>query len=144
MGQLDSSESAIESADGDDGLLIGVIAGGGVVVAVFALGVLVTCVFRRRKHKRQLVTLESSKAVSSSTLTTVHKTTFDTGDKAISGLASANPLPTSKGEIHLDLEKDQLQPTVSPGPEPSAAGAAQSSSDKDPRTAEAAKAPITI
>ena len=102
------------------------------------------CVLRRRKHKRQLVTLESSKAVSSSTLTTVHKTTFDTGDKAASGSASANPLPTSKGEINLDLEKDQLQPTVSPGPESSAAGAAQSSSDKDPRTAEAAKAPITF
>ena len=134
-GLLDSEESAIETTDGGDGPPIVVIAGaGGGALAVFALGLLL----RRRKRKLQLVTLESSQVIRSSTLTTVHKTPFDTVDKAASGLASANLLPTSKGKIHLDLEKDQLQPILSPAPESNAAGAARSSSDKDPRTAQLA------
>ena len=108
------------------------------VGAVLALGLLVSCLLRRQKRKLQLVALESSQVIRSSTLTTVHKTLIDTGDRAASGSASANLLPTSNGEIHLDLEKDKLQPILSPAPESSAAGAARSSSDKDPRTAQLA------
>ena len=121
---LDADESAIEDRDGGGGIGVAVGATGGAMAV--ALGLLVFCLLRRhRKQKQQLVTLESSNGASSSTLTTtVNQTTLDTGDKFASGSASLhaanpvwpprrNPLPTTKVEVHLDLEKDQLQPTVS-------------------------------
>ena len=124
-------------------------------MGVVALGLLVFCLLRRSKLKQQLaqadVTLEESSVASSSTPS---KTTVDTDDKVASGSASLHvanlsPVwpprraapPITKTEIHLDLEKDQSQPTVSPAPASSAAGAAQrrqSSSDDDPRKAQLA------
>ena len=127
----------------------------GGAMAVVALGLLVLCLWRRRKQKQQLaqadVTLEESSVANSSTPS---KTTVDTDDKVASGSASLHVAnlssvwpprraapPITKTEIHLDLEKDQSQPTVSPAPASSAAGAAQrrqSSSDDDPRKAQLA------
>ena len=146
---LDADESAIEDRDGGGGIGVAVGATGGAMAV--ALGLLVFCLLRRhRKQKQQLVTLESSNGASSSTLTTtVNQTTLDTGDKFASGPANLlaanpvwpprrNPLPTTNVDIHLDLEKDQLQPTVSPASALNSAGAARSSSDDDPRKAQRA------
>ena len=120
---LDADESAIEDADGDGGLPIGVFAGVGGVAMAVALGLLVFCLWRRRKQKQQLQV--------SNVAITVNKTTLDTGDTSASGSTSAKAPPTSKVEVHL--EKDQLQPTVSHTPAPKSTGAAGSSSDDGPR-----------
>ena len=145
---LDAEESAIEDGDGGGGIGVAAGATGGATAVV--LGLLVICLLRRCKQKRQLVTLESSNGASSSTLpTTVNKTTLDTGDNVASGSASLHvanlapvwpprrtALPTTKVQVHLDLEKDQLQPPVSRAS--SSAGAARSSRDDDPRKAQRA------
>ena len=146
---LDADESAIEDSDGGG---IGVVAGpAGGAMGVVALGLLVFCLLRRRKQKQQLaqadVTLEDSNLAGSSTPS---KTTVDTGDKVASGsaglhVANLSPVwpprrdapPTTKSEIHLDLEKDQ--PTVFPARASSESGQRRrSSSDDDPRKAQRA------
>ena len=143
---LDADESAIEDSDGGG---IGVVAGpAGGAMGVVALGLLVFCLLRRRKQKQQLaqadVTLEDSNLAGSS------KTTVDTADKVASGsaglhVANLSPVwpprrdapPTTKSEIHLDLEKDQ--PTVFPARASSESGQRRrSSSDDDPRKAQRA------
>ena len=142
---LDAEESAIEDGDGGGGIGVAAGAAGGATAVV--LGLLVICLLRRCKQKRQLVTLESSNGTSSSTLpTTVNKTTLDTGDNGSASLHVANlapvwpprrtALPTTKVQVHLDLEKGQLQPPVSRAS--SSAGAARSSRDDDPRKAQRA------
>ena len=130
---LDADESAIEDRDG--GVDIGMVAG--VAGGAFALGLLVLCLLHRRKKKQQLITLESS-----TQSTNLNKTTLDTASASLdvsnlSLLRRQSSLPTTKVEIHRDLEKDQLQPSVSPAPL-SSAGAARRSSDDDPRKAQLA------
>ena len=130
---LDADESAIEDRDG--GVGIGMVAG--VAGGAIALGLLVLCLLHRRKKKQQLITLESS-----TQSTTLNKTTLDTASASldVSNLSlprRQSSLPTTKVEIHRDLEKDQLQPSVSPAPL-SSAGAARRSSDDDPRKAQLA------
>ena len=130
---LDADESAIEDRDGGVGIrMVAGVAGG-----AFALGLLVLCLLHRRKKKQQLITLESS-----TQSTNLNKTTLDTASASldVSNLSlprRQSSLPTTKVEIHRDLEKDQLQPSVSPAPL-SSAGAARRSSDDDPRKAQLA------
>ena len=76
-------------------------AGGG-AVAVLSLVLLICWLRRRTRRRTPTLAVQSSKVVRSSTLITTQKS------------SDADPSPAT--DIHLDFEKDELQPTVSQGP----------------------------